>query len=126
MRRRARVPERAKCAVAALERILARERPTLPTVGRGRGLGIAHGDWQAPRGAEPGLDVIERSQERLGWVLQEAGPEQADHTVLLLPGALANSAFYKDPPPSRASTRHGSASSRRRCRDSAVPRLPTT
>ena len=40
--------------------------------------------------------MIVRSQERLGWVLQEAGPEHADHTVLLLPGALATSAFYED------------------------------
>ena len=36
------------------------------------------------------------SQEHLGWVLRESGPEAADHTVLLLPGALASPAFYDD------------------------------
>jgi pimeloyl-ACP methyl ester carboxylesterase len=36
------------------------------------------------------------SRERYGWRLQEAGPEGADHTVLLLPGALATAAFYDD------------------------------
>jgi pimeloyl-ACP methyl ester carboxylesterase len=36
------------------------------------------------------------SRERYGWRLQEAGPEGVDHTVLLLPGALATAAFYDD------------------------------
>ena len=36
------------------------------------------------------------SREQLGWVLHESGPESADHTVLLLPGALATAAFYDD------------------------------
>ena len=40
--------------------------------------------------------MIETSREHLGWVLHEAGPENADHGVLLLPGALASWAFYED------------------------------
>ncbi len=32
----------------------------------------------------------------LGWVLRESGSESPDHTVLLLPGALATWAFYDD------------------------------
>jgi pimeloyl-ACP methyl ester carboxylesterase len=40
--------------------------------------------------------VIETSREHLGWVLHEAGPENADHRVLLLRGALASRAFYED------------------------------
>jgi pimeloyl-ACP methyl ester carboxylesterase len=40
--------------------------------------------------------MIEAPREHLGWVLQESGPENADHTVLLLPGALATAAFYDD------------------------------
>jgi pimeloyl-ACP methyl ester carboxylesterase len=36
------------------------------------------------------------SREHLGWVLRESGPESADHTVLLLPGALCTAAFYDD------------------------------
>ena len=36
------------------------------------------------------------SREHLGWVVHESGPESADHTVLLLPGALATAAFYDD------------------------------
>jgi len=40
--------------------------------------------------------VIETSREQVGWVLHEAGPENADHRVLLLPGALASWAFYED------------------------------
>ena len=40
--------------------------------------------------------MIETSREHLGWVLHEAGPENADHRVLLLPGALASWAFYED------------------------------
>ncbi len=35
-------------------------------------------------------------REELGWTLQESGPEGADHTVFLLPGALATAAFYDD------------------------------
>jgi pimeloyl-ACP methyl ester carboxylesterase len=35
-------------------------------------------------------------RERFGWTLYESGPERADHTVLLLPGALASAAFYDD------------------------------
>ena len=40
--------------------------------------------------------MIEASREHLGWVLHESGPESADHTVLLLPGALCTAAFYDD------------------------------
>ena len=40
--------------------------------------------------------MIETSREDVGWVLHEAGPENADHRVLLLPGALASWAFYED------------------------------
>jgi pimeloyl-ACP methyl ester carboxylesterase len=35
-------------------------------------------------------------RERHGWVLRESGLETADHTVLLIPGALASAAFYDD------------------------------
>ena len=34
--------------------------------------------------------------EKFGWTLHESGPEGADRTVLLLPGALASAAFYDD------------------------------
>ena len=61
-----------------------------------RRLGDARGDCQALPDAGPGLDVIETSREYLGWVLHETGPGDADHRVLLLPGALATSAFYED------------------------------
>jgi pimeloyl-ACP methyl ester carboxylesterase len=40
--------------------------------------------------------MIEASREHLGWVLHESGPASADHTVLLLPGALCTAAFYDD------------------------------
>jgi pimeloyl-ACP methyl ester carboxylesterase len=40
--------------------------------------------------------VSAASRETLGWTLHESGPEDADHTVLLLPGALATAAFYDD------------------------------
>jgi pimeloyl-ACP methyl ester carboxylesterase len=40
--------------------------------------------------------VIGASREHLGWVLHESGPEGADHTILLLPGALATAVFYDD------------------------------
>jgi pimeloyl-ACP methyl ester carboxylesterase len=40
--------------------------------------------------------MIEASREHLGWVLRESGPESADHSVLLLPGALCTAAFYDD------------------------------
>jgi len=36
------------------------------------------------------------TREHLGWILRESGPDGADHTVLLLPGALATPAFYDD------------------------------
>ena len=40
--------------------------------------------------------MSEASQERLGWVLHESGPEDAAHSVLLLPGALCTAAFSDD------------------------------
>jgi len=40
--------------------------------------------------------VSEASRQHLGWVLQESGHGAADHTVLLLPGALCTAAFYDD------------------------------
>jgi pimeloyl-ACP methyl ester carboxylesterase len=40
--------------------------------------------------------VSTASRERFGWTLHESGPEGADQTVLLLPGALATAAFYDD------------------------------
>jgi pimeloyl-ACP methyl ester carboxylesterase len=36
------------------------------------------------------------AREHLGWQLHESGPKTADHTVLLLPGALCTAAFYDD------------------------------
>src|SRR5215467_12675353 len=47
-------------------------------------------------GDRSGRTMIEASREHLGWVLRESGPEGADHTVLLLPGALCTAAFYDD------------------------------
>lgn len=35
-------------------------------------------------------------REHLGWIVNESGPENADHTVFLLPGALCSAAFYDD------------------------------
>jgi pimeloyl-ACP methyl ester carboxylesterase len=40
--------------------------------------------------------VTKASREHLGWVLHEFGPDDADRTVLLLPGALCTAAFYDD------------------------------
>ena len=40
--------------------------------------------------------MSEASRQHLGWVLQESGHGAADHTVLLLPGALCTAAFYDD------------------------------
>lgn len=36
------------------------------------------------------------SREHLGWTVHETGPESSEHTVLLLPGALASAVFYDD------------------------------
>jgi pimeloyl-ACP methyl ester carboxylesterase len=43
-----------------------------------------------------GLGETAVGRERLGWLLYESGPDVAEHTVLLLPGALASAAFYDD------------------------------
>jgi pimeloyl-ACP methyl ester carboxylesterase len=40
--------------------------------------------------------VSAASRELFGWRLYESGLEGADHTVLLLPGALCTAAFYDD------------------------------
>jgi pimeloyl-ACP methyl ester carboxylesterase len=40
--------------------------------------------------------VITASREHVGWVLHEFGHEDADHSVLLLPGALCTARFYDD------------------------------
>ena len=40
--------------------------------------------------------MIKASREYLGWLLEESGRENADHAVLLLPGALATPRFYDD------------------------------
>jgi len=40
--------------------------------------------------------MIATTREHFGWALHESGPEGADHTVLLLPGALCTAAFYDD------------------------------
>jgi pimeloyl-ACP methyl ester carboxylesterase len=39
---------------------------------------------------------VTSNREHSGWELHEAGPEDAKHRVLLLPGALATWAFYED------------------------------
>ena len=36
------------------------------------------------------------ARDHLGWLLYESGPEAADHSVFLLPGALCTAAFYDD------------------------------
>jgi pimeloyl-ACP methyl ester carboxylesterase len=36
------------------------------------------------------------AREHGGWALHESGPTDAEHTVLLLPGAFCTSAFYND------------------------------
>ena len=43
-----------------------------------------------------GLGETAEGREHLGWLLYESGPEVAEHTVLLLPGALCSAAFYDD------------------------------
>ncbi len=40
--------------------------------------------------------MITASREHLGWVLHDFGREDADDTVLLLPGALCTAKFYDD------------------------------
>jgi pimeloyl-ACP methyl ester carboxylesterase len=37
-----------------------------------------------------------RQNDHGGWLIRDSGPEDAGHTVLLLPGALATAAFYDD------------------------------
>ncbi len=39
---------------------------------------------------------MEERNERLGWLVYECGPDDADHSVLLLPGALCTAHFYED------------------------------
>ena len=40
--------------------------------------------------------MTKASRKHVGWVLHESGPEDAEHTVLLLPGALCTASFYDD------------------------------
>ena len=51
---------------------------------------------EAPDHARLVSVVIKASREHLGWVLSEFGRADADHTVLLLPGALCTAGFYDD------------------------------
>ena len=51
---------------------------------------------EAPDRARVVASLIEQSREHLGWVLHESGPADAEHTVLLLPGALCTARFYDD------------------------------
>jgi pimeloyl-ACP methyl ester carboxylesterase len=51
---------------------------------------------EAPDRARKVPDVITASREHLGWVLHDFGREDADDTVLLLPGALCTARFYDD------------------------------
>ena len=44
----------------------------------------------------PVFGVTGMEREHLGWLLREAGPENAPRKALLLPGALCTSAFYDD------------------------------
>jgi pimeloyl-ACP methyl ester carboxylesterase len=39
---------------------------------------------------------VTAKREHQGWVLREAGPPDAEHAVLLLPGALASAVFFDD------------------------------
>jgi pimeloyl-ACP methyl ester carboxylesterase len=39
---------------------------------------------------------VSTTNDHDGWVLLEAGPADADHTVLLLPGALCTAASFED------------------------------
>ena len=45
---------------------------------------------------ESGASVTTSGREHLGWIVRESGPEGSDHTLLLLPGALASAIFYDD------------------------------
>ena len=47
------------------------------------------------RPVREGRDVTEEHVHN-GWVVQESGPSDAGHAVLLLPGALASAPFYDD------------------------------
>jgi pimeloyl-ACP methyl ester carboxylesterase len=40
--------------------------------------------------------MTEAGREHLGWVVHESGRPDADHSVLLLPGALCSASFYDD------------------------------
>ena len=51
---------------------------------------------EAPGRARVGSVVTEAGREHLGWVLHESGRADAEHTVLLLPGALGSEKFYDD------------------------------
>jgi len=42
------------------------------------------------------METASRREEHGGWIVRDLGPSDAEHTVLLLPGALATAAFYDD------------------------------
>src|SRR4051794_4472468 len=60
------------------------------------GLVFAIPACQAAARARSECGLFQVSREHLGWVLEEFGPEGADHAVLLLPGALCTARFYDD------------------------------
>jgi hypothetical protein len=70
--------------------------------------------------------MIAATREHLGWVLHDSGPESADHTVLLLPGALCTAAFYDDLLAEPSMREAPIPSSLRRCPVSAGPLLSRT
>ena len=45
---------------------------------------------------DSGLSESAGAREHLGWLLYESGPQVAEHTILLLPGALCTAAFYDE------------------------------
>jgi pimeloyl-ACP methyl ester carboxylesterase len=42
------------------------------------------------------METASHREEHGGWIVRDLGPADAEHTVLLLPGALATAAFYDD------------------------------
>src|SRR5215211_8697774 len=51
--------------------------------------------WEG-RTVDSGLSERAVARDHLGWLLYESGPRVADHTILLLPGALCTAAFYDE------------------------------
>lgn len=68
-----------------------------PELYPGGGLEIVSPTWDSLEVIEtPGTAGDTVVREHLGWTLYESGPKVADHTVLLLPGALCTAVFYDD------------------------------